>query len=55
MTFDPYDLSVEVDPESIELALSNARYSDAVMMSFKLNEKKLISRSIEAIPFDDSK
>ena len=55
MTFDPFDLSMDVDPEGIELSLSNACYSDAVMMSFKLNETELIARSMEAVPYDDSK
>ena len=55
MTFDPYDLSADVNLDSVEAALNNARYSEAVMMSFKLNEKKLIGRGLEAVPADDSK
>lgn len=55
ITFDPYDLSVDINPDSIEVALNNAHYSDALMMSFKLNEKELISRSLEAVPTTDSK
>jgi periodic tryptophan protein 2 len=53
VTFDPFDLSADVNPDSIEVALKGAHYSDAVMMSFKLNEKPLITRSLEAIPLPD--
>lgn len=55
VTFDPFDLSEDITPDNIELALNNAHYSNAVMMSFKLNEKQLITRSLEAVPPTDSK
>ncbi len=55
VTFDPFDLSADVTPEGIEAALNDAHYSSAVMMSFKLNEKDLISRCLEAVPMADSK
>ena len=55
MTFDPFDLSADITPESIETALNDAHYSSAVMMSLKLNEKEMISRCLEAVPIADSK
>lgn len=55
ITFDPYDLSVDITPDSIGVALNNGHYSNALMMSFKLNEKELISKSLEAVPTADSK
>lgn len=55
ITFDPFDLSEDINPDAIELALNSAHYSNAVMMSFKLNEKQLITRSLEAVPPADSK
>ena len=41
-------------PEGVELALAEKSYSAAVMMSFRLNERELIVRSVEAVPVDDS-
>lgn len=55
VTFDPFDLSEDITPDGIELALNSAHYSNAVMMSFKLNEKQLIIKSLEAVPPADSK
>ena len=55
ISFDPFDLTEDITPDSIELALNNAHYSSAVMMSFKLNEKKLIAKSLESVPPADSK
>ena len=55
MVFDPYDLSVEVTPDSICEALREKRFSSALVMSFRLNEHDLITRVMEAIPIQDGK
>ena len=51
--FDPYDLSIEVTPDGVAQALAEGKLSDALMMSFRLNETELIVRSVEAIPIAD--
>ena len=52
--FDPYDLSMDVTPEGVASAIKERKFSDALMMSFRLNERQLIVRSMEAIPMRDS-
>ena len=52
--FDPYDLSIEVTPEGMSQALAEGKLTDALMMSFRLNEMELIMRSVEAVPIQDS-
>ena len=52
--FDPYDLSIDVTPEGVASALKERKFSDALMMSFRLNERQLIVKSLEAIPLHDS-
>ena len=53
VVFDPYDLSIEVTPDGVAQALAEGKLSDALMMSFRLNETELIVRSVEAIPIAD--
>uniref|UniRef100_A0ABM0M5X9 Periodic tryptophan protein 2 homolog n=1 Tax=Saccoglossus kowalevskii TaxID=10224 RepID=A0ABM0M5X9_SACKO len=50
MTFDPYDLTVDVTPDTIRSNLFTKDYSNALMLSFKLNEKNLIEEVVESIP-----
>ncbi len=54
VVFDPYDLSIDVTPEGVSRAISHGQFSDALMMSFRLNERELIVTSVEAIPVKDS-
>lgn len=54
MVFDPYDLSIDVTPEGVTKAIAESKFSEAVMMSFRLNERELIVRSVEAVPVQDS-
>ncbi len=54
VVFDPYDLSIDVTPEGISQALAEGQLVDALMMSFRLNEKECIVRSVEAVPMQDS-
>ena len=55
MVFDPFDLSVEVTPDSIMAALREKQYSIALVMSFRLNEHDLKVRVMESIPIQDGK
>ncbi|XP_077996881.1 periodic tryptophan protein 2 homolog [Glandiceps talaboti] len=50
MNFDPYDLSIDVTPDTIRSTLQKKDYSNALMLSFKLNEKHLIQEVAESIP-----
>ena len=55
VVFDPFDLSVEVTPDSIMAALREKQYSTALVMSFRLNEHDLKMRVMESIPIQDGK
>lgn len=53
--FDPYDLTADITPKAISIALEEKRYGAALMMSFKLNERDLLVKCIEAVPIRDGK
>ena len=53
VTFDPFDLTEDVTPETIVTAIGHAHYSSAIMMSLKLNERHLVVKSVEAVPVED--
>lgn len=55
VVFDPYDLTEEVTPVGVAKALEEGNFSAALMMSFRLNEKSLLTSCLEAIPISDSK
>ncbi|KAK5089805.1 U3 snoRNP protein [Exophiala xenobiotica] len=50
--FDPFDLDVDVTPQNVEDIIQQKRpeYLKALIMSFRLNEKKLIRKVYESIP-----
>ncbi|NXO94551.1 PWP2 protein, partial [Certhia brachydactyla] len=50
LIFDPFDLDIDVTPSNIHKTLSQKEYTTAIVMAFKLNEKKLIQEVIEAVP-----
>ncbi|NWV00060.1 PWP2 protein, partial [Upupa epops] len=50
LIFDPFDLSIDVTPSNIRKTLRQKEYTMAIIMAFKLNEKKLIQEVIEAVP-----
>ncbi|XP_056011786.1 periodic tryptophan protein 2 homolog isoform X2 [Ostrea edulis] len=50
LVFDPFDLDIEVTPNSTKKALSRGEYSTAIILSFKLNEMKLKQEILEHIP-----
>ena len=55
LVFDPYDLEIEITPVNIKKTLDNKEYSTALILSFRLNENKLIQEVLESIPYSDSK
>ncbi|CAN3373846.1 hypothetical protein DIURU_004361 [Diutina rugosa] len=53
VVFDPFDLDVDVTPESVKESLTDKEYLPALVMAFRLNEPYLIQEVFEAIPVDD--
>ena len=52
MVFDPYDLDVEVTPSSVRRSLAQEHYTDALLLSFRLNERPIMQEVVENIPLD---
>lgn len=50
MVFDPFDLDVDVTPQTTLESLNNKSYLESLVMAFRLNEDYLIQRVYEAIP-----
>lgn len=48
--FDPYLLDESITPNSIRAAKKQKKYSSAIMMSLRLNEKPLIKEVVEYVP-----
>ena len=53
--FDPFDLTIDLTPSTVNQALINKEYLAAVVYSFRLNDHDLVSRAMESVPVDDSK
>jgi len=53
--FDPFDLDVDVTPETTMLKLKQGEFLTALVMSFRLNETPLIQRVFEKVPPGDIK
>ncbi|KAG6889411.1 hypothetical protein C0992_005333 [Termitomyces sp. T32_za158] len=53
VTFDPFDLSIDLTPQSVLEVLAAQEYLKALVMAFRLSEKSLIQRVYEAIPSGD--
>ena len=53
--FDPFDLTIDLTPATVKEALINKEYTAAIVYSFRLNDYKLVSQAMEAVPVDDSK
>nr|XP_054754617.1 periodic tryptophan protein 2 homolog [Lytechinus pictus] len=51
LTFDPYDLTLDLTPAVVFDALKEEEWSKALMMAFRLNEKRVIRRVTESIPW----
>eukprot|EP01134_Creolimax_fragrantissima_P000177 CFRG0177T1 len=48
--FDPYDLDIDVTPETVMSALEGGEYERAISLALRLNEKDLIVKVIETVP-----
>jgi len=53
LLFDPLDLDIDITPANIQLALKNKEFLKALVMSFRLNEKEIITKVLEAIPTNE--
>lgn len=51
--FDPFDLDIDVTPESTLECLKEKEYLNALVMSFRLNEEYLINKVYEEIPLSE--
>jgi periodic tryptophan protein 2 len=52
-SFDPFDLTLDLTPESILSTLESGEYLVALVMALRLNERPLIHRVYEAVPPGD--
>ncbi|GMM54139.1 snoRNA-binding rRNA-processing protein [Maudiozyma humilis] len=53
VVFDPFDLDVDVTPQSTLEVLAEKEYLNALVMSFRLNEEYLINKVYETIPLTE--
>ncbi|KAF7318872.1 Small nucleolar ribonucleoprotein complex subunit [Mycena chlorophos] len=53
VTFDPFDLSIDLTPQAVLDVLADGEHLKALVMAFRLNEKPLIQRVYEGIPRGD--
>ncbi|KAH8828903.1 WD40-repeat-containing domain protein [Flagelloscypha sp. PMI_526] len=53
VTFDPFDLSMDLTPQSTLSVLESKQYLTALVMAFRLNEQPLIQKVFESIPSSD--
>ena len=55
IVFDPFDLTTDITPDTIQLTLKEHEYIQALVMSLRLNEYPLIIETLETIPLIDGK
>lgn len=53
--FDPFELTVEITPASIDQTVRQSEYLKALVMAFRLNEKPIIKSVYQSISFDEIK
>ncbi|KAF9159335.1 hypothetical protein DFQ26_006631 [Actinomortierella ambigua] len=53
LLFDPFDLEIDITPETILETLDEKDFLKALVMAFRLNERPLIQQVYEAIPPSD--
>ncbi|KAI0000839.1 WD40 repeat-like protein [Russula vinacea] len=53
LSFDPFDLSIELTPQSVLATLQKQSFLEALVMAFRLNEKTIINRVYEGIPYEE--
>uniref|UniRef100_A0A3B3DVN0 PWP2 small subunit processome component n=1 Tax=Oryzias melastigma TaxID=30732 RepID=A0A3B3DVN0_ORYME len=52
MVFDPYDLDLDVTPASIRKQLRLQKWTSAIVLAFRLNEKALKQEVLETVPHE---
>ncbi|KAA1472461.1 WD repeat protein [Dentipellis sp. KUC8613] len=55
LMFDPFDLTMDLTPQSVLATLQERSWLKALVMAFRLNEKPLINRAYESVPHKDIK
>lgn len=55
LVFDPFDLDIDITPSNVRKVLRQKEYTKAIVMTFRLNEKKLIQEVLETVPYNESK
>uniref|UniRef100_UPI00358E2AAB periodic tryptophan protein 2 homolog isoform X2 n=1 Tax=Myxine glutinosa TaxID=7769 RepID=UPI00358E2AAB len=50
LIFDPFHLDMDITPSSVRRVLATHDFSTSLMMSFRLNEKRVIEEVMESIP-----
>uniref|UniRef100_A0A8C4RPG2 PWP2 small subunit processome component n=1 Tax=Erpetoichthys calabaricus TaxID=27687 RepID=A0A8C4RPG2_ERPCA len=53
LVFDPFDLDLDVTPTSVRQMLQQCKYVSAIILAFRLNEKKLIQEVMETVPHSE--
>jgi periodic tryptophan protein 2 len=53
VTFDPFDLDIELTPQAVLAALAARQHLKALVLSLRLNERALVQRAYEACPRAD--
>ncbi|XP_063980144.1 periodic tryptophan protein 2 homolog isoform X2 [Diachasmimorpha longicaudata] len=53
LVFDPFELEMGITTESVVETLEDGEYAKALMMALRLNEKDLIRRVVENVPYGD--
>lgn len=51
--FDPLDLTIDVTPEVVIGAIKSHDLLTAIILSFKLSDRKLLQKSVEAVAPSD--
>ena len=52
IAFDPFDLDIDLTPQSLLSVLGKREYLKALVMAYRLNERPLIMKVYETIPRD---
>ncbi|KAJ6667645.1 hypothetical protein lerEdw1_016766 [Lerista edwardsae] len=53
LVFDPFDLDIDITPSNVHKVLRQKEYTKAIVMAFRLNEKKLIQEVLETVPYNE--
>uniref|UniRef100_A0ACB8FHQ9 U3 snoRNP protein n=1 Tax=Sphaerodactylus townsendi TaxID=933632 RepID=A0ACB8FHQ9_9SAUR len=53
LIFDPFDLEIDITPSNVHTVLHQKEYAKAIVMAFRLNEKRLIQEVLENVPYND--